>query len=170
MKGKFRLEGILTPRTDLNLLQEKEIAAKLNLPENDVNKRDLMFMSAILVSTGTNKNGAHFLGSELIKARRTIAQKPLNLEHQEQSIIGHITEWLFMDHSGKVLDDEEMYNSLAACKDDHKAMTAKLQKYDEMDMDIGIICAVYRDRFPEIAEDIELGRYKVSMECYYEGL
>jgi hypothetical protein len=169
MKGKFRLEGILTPRTDLNLLQEKEIAAKLNLPENDVNKRDLMFMSAILVSTGTNKNGAHFLGSELIKARRTIAQKPLNLEHQEQSIIGHITEWLFMDHSGKVLDDEEMYNSLAACKDDHKAMTAKLQKYDEMDMDIGIICAVYRDRFPEIAEDIELGRYKVSMECYYEG-
>ncbi|RKZ85451.1 MAG: hypothetical protein DRQ39_07125 [Gammaproteobacteria bacterium] len=179
MKTKFKLEGILTVRKDLSSLQKKEIASRLNLPQNDKNERDLMFMSAILVSTGTNKNGAHFLGSELIKARQTISQKPLNIEHQEQAIIGHITEWLFMDQEGAILDDEALFNSVslpsekAKSNEDLKADLEQIQKnvasIDKIDMDIGIVCAVYRDRFSEIAEDIEMGLFKVSMECYFDN-
>lgn len=173
MKRKFKLEGILTLRDDLSSSRKKEIAAKLDLPDNEDNQKDLMFMSAILVSTGTNKNGAHFLGSELIKARKTIAQKPLNIEHQERAIIGHISEWLYMDQSGKILDDEELYKSVVNTEGsehhDEGKMKENCEKLDAMDMDIGIICAVYKDRFPEVAEDIEMGRYKVSMECYYES-
>ena len=172
MKRRFKLEGILTLRDDIPVSRQKEIAAKLDLPDNEENQKDLMFMSAILVSTGTNKNGAHFLGSELVKARKTIAQKPLNIEHQERAIIGHITEWLFMDQSGKILDDEALFKSIVATeksKLSEDQIKANTESLDGTDMDIGIICAVYKDRFPEVAEDIELGRYKVSMECYYES-
>ena len=86
-KNRIVLEAVLTPR-DLTNVQKKEYASKLELPEND--QDDLLFMSAILVSTGTNKNGATFLGSELIKAKDTIALKPLDIEHEEDKIIGHI--------------------------------------------------------------------------------
>lgn len=175
MKRKFKLEGVLTLRKDFTERQKKEIAARFDLPQNAENQRDLMFMSAILVSTGTNRNGAHFLGSELIKARHTISQKPLNIEHEEHSIAGHITEWLYMDQSGNVLDDAALYKSIVpengkkALDVDQEKLQKNTSKIDEIPMDIGIICAVYRDRFPELAEDIEMGRYKVSMECYYEN-
>ena len=162
-KNRIVLEAVLTPR-DLTNVQKKEYASKLELPEND--QDDLLFMSAILVSTGTNKNGATFLGSELIKAKDTIALKPLDIEHEEDKIIGHICSSMYMDHEGNVLDHEKMYAELAS-KDEAKA-TAAEGSFDEMDMDIGIVTVVYKDRFKQIAEELELGKWKVSMECYYD--
>jgi len=195
MKHKILLEGILNIQK-LNPLKQKEIAASLALPENS--QKDLMFMSSILVSTGTNKNGANFQGSELVKARGSIVQKPLNIEHSETDIIGHITDWIYLTQEGEMLDDEEMFNKLTTipsvgpgddtnkpldediddlldCQDEDEledlveAQRKFARELDKLDMDIGVVCAVYRDRFPEIAEQIELGKYKVSMECYYSN-
>jgi hypothetical protein len=148
----------------LSPLKQKELAAKLQLPENT--QRDLLFMSAILVSTGTNKNGATFLGSELIKARGSIALKPLDIEHKEEKIIGHIVSNMYMDLNGNTLDDEKLFNELAS--DQEKDVKLASASLDKMTMDIGIVCVVYKDRFPALAEEIEKGDWKVSMECYYD--
>lgn len=161
MSNKVLVEAPLILRK-LKQSQIKEIASKLDLPEN--NQADLLFMSAILVSTGTNKNGATFLGSELVKARDSIKQKALDIEHEEQAIVGHIAEAMFMDFDGNLIDDEELYKEIAEAEDAEKV----IKKLDKMQMDIGIVCVVYKDRFPKIAKEIEAGDWKVSMECYYE--
>lgn len=150
---------------NMSPLKQKEIASKLQLPENS--QRDLLFMSAILVSTGTNKNGATFLGSELVKARGSIALKPLDIEHKEEKIIGHIVSSLYMDHEGNVLDDEKLYKDLL--DETEKGSKDVASTLDASTMDIGIVCVVYRDRFQELAEEIEKGDWKVSMECYYDS-
>jgi len=76
-----------------------EHATRIPLPA-DNKQVDLMHMSAILVSTGTNKNGATFLGSELIKAKDTIADKALDVEHTPDKIVGHIKSSMFLDLNG----------------------------------------------------------------------
>lgn len=162
-QNKIFLEAILKIN-DFSPARKKEIASQLSLPENQ--QKDLMFMSAILVSTGTNKNGATFLGSELVKARDTIALKPLDIEHKEDVIIGHIVSSMYMDQQGDVLDDSAMYTELASAGDDYKTVSSKM---DKMSMDVGIICVVYRDRFKDLADEIEAGEWKVSMECYYDN-
>jgi hypothetical protein len=163
MSNKFILEAQLQPQK-LSNIQKKEYASKLNLPDND--QADLLFMSAILVSTGTNKNGATFLGSELIKARGTIALKPLDIEHEEDKIIGHICSSTYFDHDGNILDDEQLFASLAS--ENAPKVSAAVDELDSMDMDVGIVAVVYKDRFKQIAEELELGKWKVSMECYYD--
>jgi hypothetical protein len=163
MDNKILIEAPLVLRK-LPESARKEIASKLDLPENTQN--DLLFMSAILVSTGTNKNGATFLGSELIKARGTVTQKAIDIEHDEKKVIGHITSSMYLDFQGKTVDDSSLYSKLEAASGKEKAaLTASL---DSMNMDIGIVCIVYRDRFPSIAKEIEAGKWKVSMECYYD--
>jgi len=164
MSKKLLLEAILNVHQELSDKRKKEIAEKLELPQN--NQKDLMFMSAILVSTGVNKNGAGFLGSELVLARESITQKPVNISHESKDVIGHITSWIFMDQVGNVLDDKELYAK--ATHSDEKERKEAIAELDKMEMDIGIICAVYRANFPEISEEIEMGKWKVSMECYYD--
>lgn len=161
MSNKVIIEAPLTIKRLLKS-QVKELAKKLDLPEN--NQSDLLFMSAILVSTGTNKNGATFLGSELIKARNTISQKALDIEHIEDEIIGHIASSMYMDFKGNPIDDSALYKELAASDEPEKLVS----ELDNTDMDIGIVCVVYKDRFPDLAEEIEKGEWKVSMECYFD--
>lgn len=164
MSNKLILEAILKIN-EFPLEKRKELASKLSLPENE--QKDLMYMSAILVSTGTNKNGATFLGSELIKARETIALKPLDKDHIEDQIIGHIVSSLYMDQRGEVLDDAALFKELMEDEDKERAANV-VGKLDRMSMDIGIVCVVYKDRFPKLAEELEKGEWKVSMECYYD--
>jgi len=161
--NKVMLEAILSLE-NLPLKRRKEIASKLELPEND--QKDLLFLSAILVSTGVNANGAAFLGSELIKAKDSIANKPLNVEHVSEKVIGHISSCIYMTHDGVVLDENDLYSKLMS---ENAADADKLiAELDNTDMDIGIICVVYKDSFPDIAEEIKKGEWKVSMECYYD--
>lgn len=164
---KVLLEAILTPATNLSQSKKKEIASSLDLPVEK--QKDLMFMSAILVSTGTNKNGATFLGSELIKARHTIVNKPLDIEHEEDKIVGHIISAVYLDFDGETIDETSLLASLeeAKVKGDSELASA-IASLDKMNIEIGIVCVVYKDRFQEIAEEIEKGEWKVSMECYYD--
>ena len=167
MSDKNNNKVLIEAQLSLQPLSEsrkKEIASRLELPEND--QKDLLYMSAILVSTGTNSNGATFLGSELVKAKDSINNKPLNIEHQSDKVIGHISSRLYMDYNGGVLNEGELYSSLTS--DDKEASVKTVVELDKMDMDIGIICVVYKDSFPEIADEIQDGDWKISMECYYD--
>jgi hypothetical protein len=134
---------------------KKEVAAVIDLPLNSEKQMDLGYFSAVLVSTGTNLNSAHFLGSELLAAADTVNNKAIDVEHIEDEIIGHIYSSAFVDKDHKPLDLQELASNEVAC-------------LDKKDMHIHIGCIMYRDRFKDLYEDVASDKYKVSMECYYK--
>ena len=134
----------------------KEKAAKvIELPAGSEKQPDLMYFSAIFVSSGENLNHAYFLGSELVAAEGTIVNKALDIEHSEDEIIGHIYERAYIDKEGNPLDMVELASR----------ETASL---DEQDMHIAIAGIIYKNRFPNIAKEVADNKFYVSMECYYQ--
>jgi hypothetical protein len=131
------------------------VADILSLPEESARQPDLQYMTAIFVSSGMNKNGAVFMGSELIKARKSIDSKAVDIEHMEQSIIGQITGSAFLKRDRSMIDAEVAASSMS------------VEEMDELEMDIGITAIIHKSRFPEIAKEIEEGQWMVSMEAYY---
>jgi len=101
-----------------------------------------------------NLNGAVFLPSELVAARDTMLDKPLDVEHLEGYIVGHIYDRAFMLKDRSVVDPVDM-------------LVSKGNKIDKEEIDIAVAMSLYKYRFPEIAQDVLDGKYKVSMECYY---
>ena len=99
---KFYLEAEfkeVKPTEDL----VKEVASVIDLPAEKDRQPDLSYFSSIFVSTGTNLNNAHFLASEIIQADETIPFKAVDIEHEEDHIIGHIYSHAYRDASGKEL-------------------------------------------------------------------
>lgn len=154
---KFYLEA------DIQLEQEtddlkKAVAAVIDLPGAGDKQPDLLYFSAIFVSTGTNLNNAHFLPSELVKAEDTIVSKALDVEHKEEEIIGHIYDRAYIDTNNKKLNIDEL-----ASKE-----SGSLDK-DYSDMHIVVAGVIYKNRFPSLAEEVADNGWHVSMECYYSG-
>lgn len=153
-KNKFYLEASIEVQEETGSRFEKA-SQVIDLPKKADRQVDLMYFSAIFVSTGTNLNNAHFLGSELVAAEDTIINKALDIEHEESEIIGHIYERAFIDKEGNLLSEKELASR----------ETASL---DEQDMHIAIAGIIYKTRFPNIAQEVADGKFKVSMECYYQ--
>jgi len=77
------------------------------------NQEDLYYLKSILVSTGWNKNDDVFDSQEMWTARNTPEDKPFNLEHNQDIIIGHITGCYPADENGLPINAEsapEDYN------------------------------------------------------------
>lgn len=153
-ENKFYLTATLHLDKETEALK-KEAASVINLPLESEQQPDLGYFSAVLVSTGTNLNGAHFLGSELIAAASTINSKALDVEHKETEVIGHIYSSAFVDKDHNKLDLQELASNEVAY-------------LDNKDMHIHIGCIMYKDRFKDLYEAVASGNYKVSMECYYK--
>lgn len=145
---------------DITLLEEtaerKEAAAAIELPKGPDKQIDLQYFSAIFVSSGENLNKAFFLPSELVASEGTVVAKALDVEHKESEIIGHIYDRAFIDKDGQVLDVETL-----------SSMDSR--DLDKKEIHIVIAGIIYKNRFPEIAKEVEAGKWKVSMECYYEN-
>lgn len=153
-ENKFYLTANLEFHKETDAMR-KEVASVIDLPKEEEKQPDLSYFSAILVSSGENLNHAYFLGSELVAASDTIVSKALDVEHEEQEIIGHIYSNAFTDGDHNPLDLVELSSN----------ETASL---DAQDMHIQIGCVVYKNRFPDLAKEISNKDYKVSMECYYQ--
>jgi len=130
-------------------------APTFGLPPEDERMPDLQYISAVLVSTGMNLNGAVFMPSELIKARDTMLSKPLDVEHIQHALVGHIYGRAFMDKERSVFEPLQFLAEQGA---------ADIEKSS---FDIAVLMTLYKQRFPDIADAITLGNYKVSMECFY---
>ena len=126
------------------------VASILEFPENK--QPDLLYFSAILVSSGENLNHAFFLPSELVLAEGTIVNKAVDREHAEEEVIGHIYDRVYLDKKGRLLKLEDL---------DEQA------SLDDMDMDIAIAGIIYKNRFPQEAEEVKNGDWCISMEAYY---
>lgn len=133
-----------------------EKAAVLAFP--DEKQTDLQYMRSCLVSAGTNKNGAHFLPSEMMRAHNTVVHKAIDIEHDEERVIGHIYECAYMYKDGTQFDP-------LVIMADYELASRNL---DEVDMDIAVAGVIHKMRFPEYAEEIAAGEWKVSMECFFK--
>jgi len=133
----------------------KEIATVFDIPAMKKRQPDLQYFTAIFVSSGKNLNNAYFLPSELLSARDSIVSKAIDIEHDEQNVIGHIYDKAYMWKDHKVFDPTSI-------------KSAEEKDVEEMEMDIAIAGITYRERFPDVAKEIEEGKWKISMECYYE--
>lgn len=156
MKSKFKP---ITLEATIELVEETEdllkmVASVVEMPENRT--ADLMFFSGIFVSSGSNLNKAFFLPSELVKAAPSVNNKALDIEHEEDQIVGHIFSSKFIDNGGAELDLKE----LASMNE---------SQLNTMEIDVVIGGILYRSRFPKIAEEVSSGKWKLSMETYFQS-
>ena len=149
----------VTMEATIEVVQEteamKETAASVvKFPEHKT--PDLLFFSGIFVSSGENLNKAYFLPSEMVRAHNTIVNKAVDIEHEENEIVGHIYDSKFVDKVGNALDIKELSEM-------------NEEDLNKMEMDVHIAGIVYKSRFPELAKDVSAGKWKLSMETYYQN-
>ena len=96
---KFYLEAAIEVQEETDELREAASSA-IKLPSSAEKQPDLLYFTAIFVSTGANLNGAHFKSSELILGEKTIINKALDVEHKEEEIIGHLYDRAFVTKDG----------------------------------------------------------------------
>jgi len=152
-KHKFYIDADIKVEKNSKELWEAASNA-INLPKGIEKQPDLLYFSAIFVSSGENLNHAFFLPSELVAAEDTIINKALDVEHKEEDIIGHIYDRAFVDAEGTKIETAEL-----AAKDPGSLNTN--------DIHVAIAGIVYKNRFPNVAKEVAEGSWKVSMECYF---
>lgn len=148
------LSNFDSSKVEKRIIDECKIVAALE--EQDV----LLFpFKAILVSTTWNGNDDVFHPYEVWSARNTVKDKRLNLEHDENDIIGHTTSSLTIDNEGNVLDDSTTLDELP-------------EKYHILSNSV-----IYknwsnkekRDRVNKIIEEIPLDKWFVSVEALFSS-
>lgn len=130
-------------------LLKKALAGHVEVP--DEAPFDLLFFKAIYLTSGSNLNYAYFDKGELSKSLNTVANKAMDIEHEEYGIVGHIYSASFFGAENKELIEN-------ASIEDHEGK-----------VDVVITGVVYKDRFPELASEISKGEWFVSMETYYKS-
>jgi hypothetical protein len=117
---------------------------------------DLYYIKSILVSTGWNKNDDVFAPEQTWAARNTPEDKQFNFMHNENDIIGHITGSYVVDKSGLVIAED-------------------IEAPDQFDIITEAVLynswtnAENRQRINKIIQEIEEGKWFVSMECLFAG-
>lgn len=143
----------------IELLKELSMATDIKSVKDLVgqDQPDLAFIISILVSAGWNLNDDIFVPSELWKARYTPKHKPINNEHDETVILGHIIDSRPVDKSGNeiVLTETDLIP-------------------EEFDLEVaGVLyksLPQLKSRIDTILEQAGKGELFVSMECWFDDL
>jgi len=124
-----------------------------------VSDADLYYVQSILVSSSWNRNDDIFDKAEVWAARATPEDKPTNLEHDENTIIGHITSNWPIDIDGKTIAEDIGMDDLP--EKFHIVTGSVIYKaYSTPEL---------KDRAERLIAEIENGTKYVSMECYFKG-
>jgi hypothetical protein len=123
------------------------------------NDKDLYYVQSILVSSSWNKNDDIFSKEEVWAAKNTPEDKPSNLEHNENLIIGHIVSNWPIDDDGQMLDPSTPTEQLP---DKFHIVTGSViyKAYTTPEL---------KDRAEKLIAEIENGTKYVSMECMFSG-
>ena len=123
------------------------------------NDEDLYYVQSILVSSSWNKNDDIFDKLEVWNARNTPEHKPTNLEHNEETIIGHIISNWPITEDGILIDENTPIDNLP-------------EKYHILTGSViykGFTTPELRERSEKLIAEIEDGSKYVSMECFFKG-
>ena len=145
-------------------LAEKSISS---IKKNATNKKalaglddsDLYYVQSILVTSSWNKNDDIFDSEEIWAAKATPMHKPTNLEHNEGTIVGHITSNWPMTEEGIVIDENTDVADLP--KKFHILTGSVIYR--------GYTDSTLRERTDILISEIESGSKYVSMECFFKG-
>lgn len=123
------------------------------------NDEDLYYVQSILVTSSWNKNDDIFPKEEVWAAKNTPEDKPTNLEHDENTIIGHIvSNWSITD-DGILIDDNTPVENLP--EKFHIVTGSVIYKsYTNPEL---------KERTSKLIAEIENGTKYVSMECMFKG-
>lgn len=123
------------------------------------NDEDLYYVQSILVTSSWNKNDDIFPKEEVWAAKNTPEDKPTNLEHDENTIIGHIvSNWSITD-DGILIDENTPTENLP---DRFHIVTGSViyKSYTNPEL---------KQRTAKLIAEIENGTKYVSMECMFKG-
>jgi hypothetical protein len=123
-----------------------------------LNDSDLYYVQSILVSSSWNKNDDIFDKAEVWLARNTPEDKPTNLEHDENLIIGHITSNWPVTEEGILIDINTPIENLP---NKYHILTGSVIYRSFSD-------PILRDRSEKLIAEIENGTKFVSMECFFK--
>ena len=95
-------------------LVTEDLSSRFKIAKSSANpdQYDLYYKHSILASVGWNKNDDVFDKFPTWNARNTVADKQLNLGHNELNIVGHMTDSYVIDSMGNVIPDETTTASL----------------------------------------------------------
>ena len=124
-----------------------------------LNDSDLYYVQSILVSSSWNKNDDIFDKEEVWAAKNTPEDKPTNLNHDENLIVGHITSNWPITEDGVLIDKDTPVENLP---NKFHILTGSViyKAYQSDDL---------RNRTMGLIEEIENGTKYVSMECFFKG-
>lgn len=144
----------VAPSVDHNRHNIQEIKSLASFDDSD-----LYYVQSILVSSSWNKNDDIFDKKEVWAARHTPEDKPTNLEHDEATIIGHITSNWPISEDGELIDENTDIETLP---DKYHILTGSVIYRGFSNIDL-------KNRSDKIIAEIEQGTKYVSMECYFKG-
>ena len=120
---------------------------------------DLYYVQSILVTSSWNKNDDIFDKTEVWAAKNTPEDKPTNLEHDENTIIGHIvSNWSITD-DGILIDESTPVENLP---DKFHIVTGSVIYKAYVNPEL-------KERTSKLIAEIENGTKYVSMECMFRG-
>ena len=120
---------------------------------------DLYYVQSILVTSSWNKNDDIFDKTEVWQAKNTPEDKPTNLEHDENTIIGHIvSNWSITD-DGILIDESTPVENLP--EKFHIVTGSVIYK--------AYVNPELKERTSKLISEIENGSKYVSMECMFKG-
>jgi hypothetical protein len=142
---------------------EENLSTNKHIKENKalagIDDSDLYYTQSILVTTSWNKNDDIFDSKEVWLAKNTPEDKPTNLEHDENSIVGHITSNWPIDDNGNLLNEDLDVSEIPA---KYHILTGSVIYKGYTDPNL-------RSRADTLIEEIENGNKYVSMECFFKG-
>ena len=133
---------------------DNDVEAKIKASSANPDQIDLFYIKSVLVSTGWNKNDDVFKNDATWAARNTPVDKQFNLMHNENTIIGHITDSYVVDRQGNEVGDTQ--------PDDFDIITEAVLYNSWTDPE-------NKQRMSQIIAEIQEGKWFVSMECLFAG-
>lgn len=145
----FKTENIDQLRGLLKRLRAAHASPIENVEDID---HDLALVVAVLVTAGWNKNDDIFIPEELWKARMTPIHKPMNIDHDETKIVGHIID-------------------VRAIDDDHQPIVSEDVPDEKFHLQsVGVVykaLPALATSIQSILEMAEAGKMFVSMEAWF---
>ncbi len=124
-----------------------------------ITANDLYYINTILATTGWNLNTDIFDPTETWNALGTPTDKPLNLEHNQHEIIGHIVDSSAADFNLNEIPDTTPIDAIP--DQFHVLSSAVIYKIWED--------PVYAAKIDKIIQEIKNNEWYVSMECVFNG-
>jgi hypothetical protein len=120
---------------------------------------DLYYTQSILVSTSWNKNDDIFDKNEVWTARHSPEHKPTNIEHNENTIVGHIVSNFPITEDGILIDENTPTENLP---EKYHILTGSVIYKSYTDPEL-------QERTKKLISEIQSGSKYVSMECFFKG-